>query len=37
MLRVAAQGLIEILQGFFNLSGGLVDAAAVVKCFSQVG
>ena len=37
MLRVAAQGLIEVFQGLLNLSGGLVDAAAVVKRFSQVG
>ena len=37
MLRVAAQGLIEVFQGLLNLSSGLVDAAAVVKRFSQVG
>ena len=37
MLRVAAQGLIEVCQGFLNLSGGLVDGAAVVKRISQVG
>jgi hypothetical protein len=35
MLRVADQGQIEVCQGFFNLSGGLVDAAAVVKRISQ--
>jgi hypothetical protein len=37
MLRVAVQGPIEVCQGFLNLSGRLVEAAAVEKRISQVG